>query len=241
MKQPRAAARTHAPVTPSSSHGEVVTAPLHGQPRRRAVGHGRFDGGAGGDTASATTREPRRARLLVGASRQPPDARRPRRRCRDCWHSNPGSVGSPSKVARGFRPVPMDCKCSSSRGPAFPAAPSSRPAPRSSSEPTFALIGRASVTRSSWTPRRRATSRRKPRSSARCAPRVGDPGYELDELAALGALAVDAILRDDGKRGAAVAPPREVSAAPGELPVTLIPRGRRYDQRYVRREQRSYR
>ncbi|HEX2702981.1 MAG TPA: hypothetical protein VHM72_06085, partial [Solirubrobacteraceae bacterium] len=39
-----------------SSYREVVTAPLQEQPRRRAVGHGRFDGGAGGDTASATTR-----------------------------------------------------------------------------------------------------------------------------------------------------------------------------------------
>ena len=53
---------------------------------------------------------------------------------------------------------------------------------------------------------------------------VGDPEYELDELAALGGLDVDAILRDDGKRGAAVAPPPDVSAAPGELPVTLVPR-----------------
>ena len=54
--------------------------------------------------------------------------------------------------------------------------------------------------------------------------RWATPEYELDELVALGGLAVDAILRDDGKRGAAVAPPRDVSAAPAELPVTLVPR-----------------
>ena len=103
----------------SSSHGEVVTAPLHGQPRRRAVGHGRLDGGAGGDTASATTREPGRARLVVGASRQPPDACRPRRRCRDCWHSNWEVLGASGRWLEGSAPYRWTASAARSRGPFF--------------------------------------------------------------------------------------------------------------------------
>ncbi len=187
----------------SNGHGEVETAPLHEQLRRRAVGHGRFDGGAGGDTASATTREPGRARLLVGASRQSPDARRPRRSCVDCWHSDWEVSGASGRWLEGSASY-RSAACSA--GPEAPAAASPRPAPQSSSDSTFALIGRASVTRSSWTPRRRATSQRKSRSSARRARRWATLEYELDEPVALGGLAVDAILRDDGKRGVAVAP-----------------------------------
>ena len=68
---------------------------------------------------------------------------------------------------------------------------------------------------------RDATSDRRSRSSVSARTPVGGPEYELGELGALAGLAVETILRRDGEHGAVVAlAPRDVPAAPAELPLT---------------------
>lgn len=166
--------------------------------------------------------EPGRARLLVRARRQPPDARHPRRRCRDCWHSNWEVSGASGRWLEGSAPY---------RWTACAAGPEDRFSCCTVVQTSTAVELRADC-RIDWsrichaleldaeTPRDLAAEA-SIFGSARTP--VGDPGIRARRAG--GARRSrrrrhPVRRRQTRRRGRA---PRDVSAAPGELPVTLVP------------------